>query len=44
MEPRRRKIQRKEKYVEKQKVKVWEDLQREGKYPWSGFLYLKRHK
>ena len=40
MEPRRRKVQRKEKYMEKQNEKVYEDLQKEGKYPQTDFLYL----
>ena len=44
MEPRRRKVQRKDKYMEKQIVKVCEDLQKEGMYPQTGFLYLRGHK
>ena len=41
--PRRRKVHRKDKYMEKQNVKVCEDLQKEGKYPRIGFLYLRGH-
>ena len=40
VESRRRKVQRKEKYMEKQSVKVYEDLQKEEKYPRTGFWYL----
>ena len=40
MELRKRKVQRKEKYMEKQSVKICEDLQKEGEYPQTGFWYL----
>ena len=40
MEPKRREVQRKEKYMEKQSAKICEDLQKEEKYPWTGFWYL----
>jgi len=40
MELRRGKVQRKEKYMEKQSVKICEDLQKEEKYHWTGFWYL----
>ena len=40
MGPRRGKVQRKEKYMEKQSVKICEDLQKDEKYPQIGFWYL----
>ena len=43
MEPKRRKLQRKEEYMEKQKVKVCEDLQKERRSPRTGLLYLRGH-
>ena len=40
MEPKRRKVQKKEKYMEKQSATICEDLQKEGKYPRTDFWYL----
>ena len=40
MEPRGRKVQRKQKYMEKQSVNICEDLQKEEKYPQTGLWYL----
>ena len=40
MELRRGKVQRKEKSIKKQSVKICEDLQKEEKYPQTGFWYL----
>ena len=34
---KRKEAQRKEKYMKKQSVKVYEDLQEGEEYPWTGF-------